>query len=1855
MEKITRKLMAILLVISIFFTSSYTNVFAYDVSARSLKDGSNGDVSSGEDTTAPSDQDTAPPTNEDTNLPEDGNSIPSTEPTTSVENTENSSEVNEDKETNKNQQDVTHILKNLSRKIFQNNKEVPKGGTLEFEKNVQVEYKFKVPLELDEPQDKVFAKGGDFVITEVPKGLRIISPGERDVEIILDGERIKVGTLYFQSGGKNAQDTLKIVFDENINADSHYELTDLQIVQKVSLQWDTNSQYQDPGKRVITIYEQEYVLETKERENKIQGKKTGEVDVQNKLINWKVEVSNKYVDDNSPASLNGYSFEDDLTSVGIYKDGSFKVNTEDNLQNAKAPEDGFTKEENKLKYTFKEEDGNRLFIYFQTEIPNNKFFQQNISIENIAKIKKENKPDVDIRGVANRKNLNWIKKQAVNKEDDVIEWTITVNEPAYNFGDKILQIEDKLPENLEFLSANLYEFNGDEKVDLGAINPNENIFSLQNVNKKMQIVIQTKAKKEGIGVETFKNKATLKFPNELNLPNMSTEATSSIGKNPIQKSAMGYNNKAREITWKVDFLELTKEYDDLLLADLIVYGNNKSINLDEATVSGEYGEILKSFKGKNIAYNQRYVENSLSTTSGLQLEVLPVTQNDVEVGQLLIIKNIDFNNKTPLQYKTIVTDPNIYSVNRTTAVNNTISLFDGNKNLFNSTATQNVASKVMNKDMISRNSSKALEKNPEDLRSVNSGNPGQNGVFDYIDKTATFRIHVNYNGTDLSELGEITIQDRMQNGWERKNIGDKPFLLYEGTGYNAQGFVRAEKYIPEEEYREFLTFSEDSRDINFKFKEIDKSYVIIVKIGLKDDKILNDFSKNINHSARNDGNFISPKIKGIQNDWEDFRYSSNILTKGKPVSKDGRLTWTVDYKPYDISRENIQLRDSLPYGIDIVRDKQGNIQYGNQGIVIKELILQNDGTYREGATLENPEKYIEYNFEERDLIFKFPDASKGYRLIYKTDITGDPGRIVNKVSLEALGIGTGNVGSEYQINDSDVTASARRGISLDVLTKDNNGRNVNGAEIALIVKENGNILRQAESKNGKLRIRSIPEGEYILKEVKTPSNYAPNTEEVNIKVKSNDKGGYNLLINDKVVESPKEEFIYYDKSSVGSLKVYNTVSSTNTDKIDTEKKFKFDFKLSNDNLYNYEIFNADETVAKVGTIKSGDKFELTHDQYIVVKDIPKGTTYEVIEEDYVQDYYQTIYTTENYGTIVEEQQSQVNVQNIYTLKGMVTVLKQVIGKDADLSKQFNFKLTLDNYKKDREYLYTIIRSDLSIERGQIESEQFEFKLANDDKFHLLTPINTKYTIEEDSSYLEEYRLETIGDTIGTIDKDNSNIEVTFINDKIQKGNLKISNVTTGYKSDKNKEFEIKVQLDTDKSFDYETNIEDNLSGKIKDGDKIILKHNQYINIKDIPENTKYKITTEDYTQDYYQTIYPKGNERTIEGNKDNLIEVQNIYTLKGMLVVKNKVAGENADLSRQFDFKLTLDNYNNKEKYLYTIIRSDLSVEKGQIEDKNFEFKLGNNDKFYVLLPLDCEYTIVQDSKYSNEYKLEVSGKTSDTITKDATHKQVLFVNNKIKKENNSQGSLGDGSSLNGSKPTLTIPTNNSSVLDFSTKTDEKGNKIEIVKYEDGNILEIVKDKEGNTLETKKIEKGIVTKTSIDKDGNIIEIVTDEKGNIIRSKKTENNITTETVVEENGTIVETVIDENGNIIRSKKTENNITTETIVEENGTIVETVTDENGNFIRSKKTEKDTITERIVDEQGNIVETIRDVKGYIIYSTKYDKNGNVIEKNGKVLSNNVKNGDDFNITLHIKFILLSVLSLMLLCFYKKRKCNIK
>lgn len=1294
------------------------------------------------------------------------------------------------------------------------------------------------------------------------------------------------------------------------------------------------------------------------------------------------------------------------------------------------------------------------YLFFKTAIPDEKYYASGQQkIKNTAEIKDKKDSLSAVLETSVPFTVDWISKEGAVVGEGIgpdgvydpserrIEWKIFLNGKLNN-----AVLEDDLPKGLEYVSASAAEYDAaaqeyGQPVQIGADkvtvtgNPAEGqkiSCSMGNTSGKKMVTILTKVTDSEITGKkkiTFGNTAQIRGTGTAGIK--SNPASVTVGVGTIEKSVQNYDRISHRMDWKV-VIDTKKQMlgGGLRVLDLMVYGD-KALDFNAIDgIQGGFGDQSSlsyvsedEIKKLTPRYDQRIQTDSFASSSDLATKVYTLRIGGEAVADLMVVTSgsggeIGVSEASEYTYSTVVCNPNYYAGNGEHRIENTASLFSYNIEINSSTASKTINSDMLGKDTLNRESASVISAadteagGAEAVLAVNSPASGKESCFDYVDKSVIYRIHVNANelkdvtnditAVDGKTVGNYKLQDTLPEGWEFKKIkGEDYFLVYEGAGNG--GKVNASSLVSgEQELKSVLEItgpvqpSDDNsgESMTFDFKSLKKSYVILVKAGPNEDTAKGYFSKNGDTSAAN-----QVKLIDNENITVPTKASADVKIKSSAISKtikeefeaDEYLKWRIEYTPYDLTYQNICIKDDLPMGLDLRIDSKGNLLIGEDGdinIRIAEMRLKSDGTYEEGNNIALPDPdVLTYDNYSRELTFIPPDSGKAYCLEYVTDITGDGGMNVNNTVSLYLNDGTAeSTGQKYPISNVSYGALFRRAGWFKINKTDGDtGDFIKGAKFTLYSPE-GTVIREAvTNEKGVLYLKALPDGDYILRETGTPAGYAPLVKEYAVHVEKDGTGAPHTSIDGEDTEEINIQ--NFKEGTVGNLLITKAVAGSGGDET-AEFDFTVTFKGLSDaemtDTFSYVISDGDGNTLKKGSVASGGIVSLSHRQSIKIFDIPKQTKYEVTEKDYTAEGYITAITGDAAGTIIADTTKSAVFTNVKNVGGL-TISKVVTGSGGDKDRKFEF-----NVEFDAAGIYTYTGTGGAAGGTIKDGGSVELKDGQSITINGL-PENTSYRVEEKDYSQEGYDTVTTGDAGIIINEMTS--AASFVNSR-NLGNLELRKTVEGNGGDKEKEFEFTVLFDgpgKDKIYTY--------TGKgmadrtVKSGDTVKLKHGDSIMIEDIPEGTGYEVRESDYSKEGYVAART-GDTGVI---KDGITSEADFVNIKntGTLGISKTVEGSDGDKSRQFEFTVTWDGPDKERSFSYR----GCGVDDGMIKSGD-TIELAHDQSIVIEGLTEGTAYLVKERDYSEEgYAAAASGEEGK-ISSD-TAKVAHFVNTKQETKEN--------------------------------------------------------------------------------------------------------------------------------------------------------------------------------------------------------------------------------------------------------------
>lgn len=728
--------------------------------------------------------------------------------------------------------DVTAFLSGLSASVTQNGVSVPEGGTLTNDP-ISVRFDFGIPVSGDEPVPSDPIRKGDFAEFELSSGFSLESGTWYELKSgdILVGH-VTISTVVDVDGVKHVKARVDFDGDEDVY---NGELNAVSAFFTADFNYDGGESGGGSGEDTVSILEKDYTVVIPPGEIVYSVKKSGTVNLAAGTITWTAKVD--AVQNGVHIDLGGYIFEDGLSGAGDYVPGTFVVGST-------SPTPAYAG--NKLSYTFPSGTEGPQTITYKTKIPDDKYYASGEqTLTNRAALKDSPEHEVKFDRATVTFEPGWIAKSGASNEtvgvydptNRTITWTILVS----NVGSTAMQnvqITDTLPAGLTFDKATL-------QIDGGAITeinsePSGGIYNITALNNNAVLKITAKVPDEAYtaGITTYTNSANVKWGG---LPSGHTGVGSGdvgvgIGFAPITKSGTA-NTQTGQVTWTVNVDTRGQNIPNLVVYDLLVYGDDASI-LPETLPGGiALSDLTPQF-------NQRY-ESWGSGSAGLSPSVTPLTVGGEAVADLLVVSGLSNNTVNTFTFTSQILDPDIFAGNGRHDVPNTATLYSGSTRLNEATATVDYNGTSLKKSMLHRDDA---AKNPIDPNGVTT-NLAEG--FNYEDKTVVFRLSVNSNGMNLTALenadgntsGTITITDTLPDGWVYTDFADGGnYKLLAGTGVTPSGVITADSVV--DPLPTGFDASVSGANATFTFTELKDRYVILLRATPTSDEAAELFNDN---------------------------------------------------------------------------------------------------------------------------------------------------------------------------------------------------------------------------------------------------------------------------------------------------------------------------------------------------------------------------------------------------------------------------------------------------------------------------------------------------------------------------------------------------------------------------------------------------------------------------------------------------------------------------------------------------------------------------------------------------------------------------------------------------------------------------------------------------------------------------------------------------------------------------------------------------------------------------------------------------------------------------------------------------
>ncbi len=749
--------------------------------------------------------------------------------------------------------------------------------------------------------------------------------------------------------------------------------------------------------------------------------KSGSYDPATKEITWTVVVNQEAVE-----VLDGV-LTDSIPAGLTFVPGSVRING-----SAADPAD-YSFSDPTLTYTFPTSFSNQQTVEFRTAVEESEFIfadshgatvteSNSASLSHNGTTTASNSADVDI-------DINFIEKTGTyNGVRKQIDWTITINQIGITIPDAV--VSDSLPAGLT-LDTGSVEIDGSSvavpSASVAYSDP-DITFTLGAIAEEHTISFSTDvdpALYEQNGSAQYTNAAVLTGTNVPGNASDSNDGPVGVSSSVISKSGAGYDAENAEITWRITVNANTISIINPVVTDMIPLG--QEYVLGSAVISGGSLSYSEGFSFDATDPDASHT-GTLTYTFGT---MSPSFTAGATIDQAYTI-----------EFRTTVTDPNVYAANRTNvSYSNAATITGDNIPQSSNTGTQPVTSEVIDKS---------------------------NQGYDYATREISWQIQVNQNEMDLDN---VVISDTIEAGQEYVS-GSFQITSVSGTQTGV--------------------FSNVAPTWTYTFDgPIAEEYIITFKTLVTDISVFEtNGTKSFSNSAEITTNLVPTGV--INTDSQPV--NNTVIGKtGDYTTGNTFIDWTITINTNDIPLSNGIITDQLQEGLALdtssVKLYHATVNPGDGSLVQGAEIL--------GLTSDN----VSYDIDTRLFEFAIPSpVSGGYILTFSTDVTDkSQSPFVNTASFN--GSGQPNTGEEAPINvawaGSGSSGTGDVG-SMEVIKVDaeDNSILLQGAVFELEDKY-GNIVKRvtSDASGSALFDRLRFDVNYIVHEVTAPTGYTLSSED----------------------------------------------------------------------------------------------------------------------------------------------------------------------------------------------------------------------------------------------------------------------------------------------------------------------------------------------------------------------------------------------------------------------------------------------------------------------------------------------------------------------------------------------------------------------------------------------------------------------------------------------------------------------------------------------------------------------------------------------------------------------------------------
>ena len=364
-----------------------------------------------------------------------------------------------------------------------------------------------------------------------------------------------------------------------------------------------------------------------------------------------------------------------------------------------------------------------------------------------------------------------------------------------------------------------------------------------------------------------------------------------------------------------------------------------------------------------------------------------------------------------------------------------------------------------------------------------------------------------------------------------------------------------------------------------------------------------------------------------------------------------------------------------------------------------------------------------------------------------------------------------------------------------------------------------------------------------------------------------DPTGYGYIITatsgeEGTIGTGTSQAAFTNTRDVGELTIEKTVEGAIGE---TDKAFAFTLELTPsgngvgvDGTYDATLYTADTAQGTIVAVANGVAgFTLTHDQRLVIHELPAGATYEVTEASYALDGYQTEASGET-GAIPATGSMPVASFTNTRNAGSLVVEKVLEGNAPIASDSFEFTITLSRTDGvDVNKTYQALRNGETTETVTFTGGEATVTLIGGETLEILDILSdTAYAVEEVLPEYSDYDLTDASGDAGVIPIDEA-VQATFTNAR-DVGTLTLRKSVEGNAGETERYFTFTVFMrdrygrNVNGSFPMEGGAGENVN--FTDGYATIrLADGDQVTISGILEGTYYSVTEEEADTEGYVT------------------------------------------------------------------------------------------------------------------------------------------------------------------------------------------------------------------------------------------------------------------------------------------------------------------------------------------------------------------------------------------------------------------